>query len=74
MEFSPAPPDHEALDCRLPNRQTMPVVVASPHSGSNYSTEFLAQAAEKAVNCPIYGVGRAIRNASVLTRAVEIRK
>lgn len=45
MEFSPGPPDHEALDCRLPTRQTMPVVVASPHSGSNYPTEFLAQAA-----------------------------
>ena len=50
MEFSPArpaleAPDHEALDCRLPARQTMPVVVASPHSGSVYPAEFLAQAA-----------------------------
>jgi N-formylglutamate amidohydrolase len=45
MEFAPATPDHEALDCRLPARQTMPVVVASPHSGSNYPAEFLAQAA-----------------------------
>lgn len=50
MEFPPAPPDHEApdhqaLDCRLPAHQTMPVVVASPHSGSDYPAEFLAQAA-----------------------------
>ncbi len=45
MEFSPGPPDHEALDCRLPTRQTLPVVVASPHSGSNYPADFLAQAA-----------------------------
>ncbi|TAJ37568.1 MAG: N-formylglutamate amidohydrolase [Reyranella sp.] len=45
MDFSLAPPDHEALDCRLPTRQTMPLVVASPHSGSNYPAEFLAQAA-----------------------------
>ena len=45
MDFSPATPDHEALDCRLPARQTVPVVVASPHSGSVYPTDFLAQAA-----------------------------
>ena len=45
MEFSPVPPDHEALDCRLPTRQTVPVVVASPHSGSIYPAAFLAQAA-----------------------------
>jgi N-formylglutamate amidohydrolase len=36
---------HEALDCRLPVRQTVPVVVASPHSGSAYPARFLAQAA-----------------------------
>ncbi len=45
MEFSPVAPDHEALDCRLPSRQTAPVVVASPHSGSVYPAAFLAQAA-----------------------------
>ena len=45
MDFSSATPDHEAFDCRLPARQTMPVVVASPHSGSTYPAEFLAQAA-----------------------------
>ena len=45
MEFSPVAPDHEALDCRLPPRQTAPVVVASPHSGSVYPAAFLAQAA-----------------------------
>ena len=45
MEFSPVAPDHEALDCRLPTRQTAPVVVASPHSGSVYPAAFLSQAA-----------------------------
>ena len=45
MDFLPAPPAHEALDCRLPARQTVPVVVASPHSGSLYPAEFLDQAA-----------------------------
>src|SRR3954468_10143911 len=50
MELSPARPDleapnHEALECRLPARQTMPVVVASPHSGSVYPAEFLTQVA-----------------------------
>src|SRR6266436_3388603 len=40
MEFSPVI-DHEALDCRLPARQTAPVVVASPHSGSAYPALFL---------------------------------
>jgi N-formylglutamate amidohydrolase len=45
MEFLPVAPDHDALDCRLPSRQTAPVVVASPHSGSLYPTAFLAQAA-----------------------------
>ena len=37
--------EHEALDCRLPARQSVPVVVASPHSGSTYPAPFLAQAA-----------------------------
>jgi N-formylglutamate amidohydrolase len=45
MESSPMPTDHGALDCRLPVRQTIPVVVASPHSGALYPAEFLAQAA-----------------------------
>ena len=44
MEFSPFS-KHEALDCRLPDRQTVPVVVASPHSGSVYPAPFLSQAA-----------------------------
>src|SRR5262249_27768805 len=44
MEFS-AFCKHEALDCRLPSRQTVPVVVASPHSGSVYPAPFLSQAA-----------------------------
>ncbi len=39
------PTDHQALQCRLPERQTVPVVVASPHSGALYLSEFLAQAA-----------------------------
>jgi N-formylglutamate amidohydrolase len=45
MEFLPVAPDHDALDCRLPPRQTAPVVVASPHSGSLYPAAFLTQAA-----------------------------
>ncbi|MBX9947204.1 MAG: N-formylglutamate amidohydrolase [Reyranella sp.] len=45
MKIPPSAPEHEALDCRLPARQTRPVVVASPHSGSTYPAEFLAQAA-----------------------------
>jgi N-formylglutamate amidohydrolase len=45
MSSSTSPTDHEALDCRLPGRQTAPVVVASPHSGSLYPADFLAQAA-----------------------------
>lgn len=45
MDFLPVLPDHEALDCRLPAHQTVPVVVASPHSGSNYPPAFLEQAA-----------------------------
>lgn len=39
------PTEHEALDCRLPSRQTVPVVIASPHSGASYPARFLAQAA-----------------------------
>lgn len=45
MVFSPATSDHEALDCRLPECQTVPVVVASPHSGSMYPADFLTQIA-----------------------------
>jgi len=37
--------EHKALDCRLPSRQSAPVVIASPHSGALYPAEFLAQAA-----------------------------
>src|SRR5215831_11981410 len=44
MEFSSIS-RHEALDCRLPTRQTAPVVVASPHSGSVYPPPFLSQTA-----------------------------
>jgi N-formylglutamate amidohydrolase len=44
MEFSPFS-KHESLDCRLPERQTVPVVVASPHSGSAYPAPFLSLAA-----------------------------
>jgi N-formylglutamate amidohydrolase len=39
------PVEHEALDCRLPDRQLLPLVVSSPHSGSLYPSDFLAQAA-----------------------------
>lgn len=45
MQFSTSAFSHEALDFRLPARQTAPVVVASPHSGSVYPASFLAQAA-----------------------------
>jgi N-formylglutamate amidohydrolase len=43
--MSLSPIVHESLDGRLPERQLLPLVVASPHSGSTYSSEFLAQAA-----------------------------
>lgn len=43
MSLSPA--EHEALDCRLPDRQLLPLVVASPHSGCLYPSDFLVQAA-----------------------------
>src|SRR5260221_3197366 len=45
MSLLPVPPDHESIDCRLPQRQSVPLVVASPHSGSLYPAEFLAEAA-----------------------------
>jgi len=45
MELLPTASDHEALDYRPPGRQTAPVVVASPHSGSVYPARFLAQTA-----------------------------
>ena len=45
MNSPPIAADHGALDCRLPVRQTVPVVVASPHSGALYPSSFLAQAA-----------------------------
>jgi N-formylglutamate amidohydrolase len=43
--MSSSPFDHESLDCRLPERQLLPLVVASPHSGALYPSEFLAQVA-----------------------------
>jgi N-formylglutamate amidohydrolase len=45
MESPVVPTDHAGLDCRLPSRQSAPVVVASPHSGALYPAEFLTQAA-----------------------------
>jgi len=45
MSSSPPPTDRQALDCYVPDRQTAPVVVASPHSGATYPADFLAQAA-----------------------------
>ncbi len=45
MEFAAPSFDHEAFDCRLPVRQTLPVVVASPHSGDVYPADFLNLAA-----------------------------
>lgn len=45
MEFSSTAFAHEALDFRPPARQTAPVVVASPHSGSVYPATFVAEAA-----------------------------
>ena len=45
MSLLPVPPDHESMDCRLPGASPCPLVVASPHSGSLYPPEFLAQAA-----------------------------
>jgi N-formylglutamate amidohydrolase len=37
--------DNQVLDCRLPSPQSVPVVIASPHSGALYPAEFLAQTA-----------------------------
>ena len=45
MNSTPTPTDQGLLDCRLPPRQTVPMVVASPHSGALYPAAFLAQAA-----------------------------
>ena len=45
MEFSPAVPQHDSIQTCVPIRQTVPVVVSSPHSGSLYPTTFLADAA-----------------------------
>ncbi len=45
MSLLPVPPDHESIDCRLPRHQSVPLVVASPHSGSLYPADFIAQAA-----------------------------
>jgi N-formylglutamate amidohydrolase len=45
MEFQPLAFAHEALDFHPPDRQTVPLVVASPHSGSVYPPSFLAAAA-----------------------------
>jgi len=45
MSLLPVPSDHESIDCRLPMRQSVPLVVASPHSGARYPADFLAQAA-----------------------------
>jgi N-formylglutamate amidohydrolase len=45
MESSARSTDHESLDCRLPDRQVLPVVVASPHSGDIYPARFLNLAA-----------------------------
>jgi len=42
MEFSPAAPRHDSIQTHMPARQTVPVVVASPHSGSLYPATFLA--------------------------------
>ena len=45
MSSLPPPAAPDALDSRQPDRQTAPVVVASPHSGSLYPAKFLVQAA-----------------------------
>jgi N-formylglutamate amidohydrolase len=43
---APAPStNQELLDCRLPARQLLPLVVASPHSGDLYPADFLSVAA-----------------------------
>ena len=45
MDFPAPPTDQAPLDCRLPARQDLPVVVASPHSGNFYPADFLKIAA-----------------------------
>lgn len=45
MSLPPFPINRDALDCHLPGRQTVPVVVASPHSGARYPAAFLGQVA-----------------------------
>ena len=45
MEFQPPAFGHDALDFHPPQHQTVPVVVASPHSGSVYPPAFLTTAA-----------------------------
>jgi N-formylglutamate amidohydrolase len=45
MDFAASSPDQEAFDCRLPACHTLPVVVASPHSGDLYPADFLNLAA-----------------------------
>src|SRR6476646_6616064 len=35
------PASEDALDLRLPQRRALPLVLASPHSGSDYPEEFL---------------------------------
>jgi N-formylglutamate amidohydrolase len=45
MSSLPPPAAPDALDSHQPDRQTAPVVVASPHSGSLYPAKFLVQAA-----------------------------
>lgn len=45
MQFSPAVPQHDSIQTCVPARQTVPVIVASPHSGSLYPATFLATAA-----------------------------
>jgi N-formylglutamate amidohydrolase len=43
--MSLSPLNHESLDCRLPSHQSLPLVVASPHSGAAYLADFVSQAA-----------------------------
>lgn len=45
MEFSPTAPQHDSIEISAPPRQTTPVVIASPHSGSFYPATFLAESA-----------------------------
>jgi N-formylglutamate amidohydrolase len=45
MELAPAAPQYDSIQTCMPARQTVPVVVASPHSGSFYPATFLAEAA-----------------------------